>query len=126
MASVTLKGTPFELAGNLPAVGTAAPAFNLVKSDLSAVANADGAGKTTILLTVPSLDTPVCQMETRKFNEAASGLDNVQVLVASADLPFAIKRFCAAEGIENVDGVSDVRDRGSISALRPRATSSLR
>lgn len=111
MASVTLKGTPFSLAGNLPQVGQAAPSFNLVKSDMSAVSNGDVSG-TTILLTVPSLDTPVCQVETRKFNEHAAGIEGVTVLVASCDLPFAIGRFCAAEGIENVHGVSDVRDRG--------------
>ncbi len=112
MATVTLKGNPCNLAGTMPAVGAAAPAFTLVKQDLSAVTEKDLAGRTTILVTVPSLDTPVCQTETRKFNERAAALPNVQVLVASADLPFAIKRFCAAEGIDRVHGVSDVRDRG--------------
>ena len=112
MASVTLKGDPFALSGDLPTVGSAAPAFRLVKSDLSEVDNAACAGTTTILLTVPSLDTPVCQVETRKFNEHAGSLEGVQVLVASADLPFAIGRFCGAEGIEKVHGVSQVRDRG--------------
>ncbi len=112
MTNVTLKGSPFPLAGELPAVGAAAPAFNLVKQDLSGVGNADFEGRTVVLLTVPSLDTPVCAIETRKFNERAAGLDGVDVLVASSDLPFAIKRFCGAEGIEHVDGVSDLRDRG--------------
>jgi thiol peroxidase len=111
MATVKLKGNPVELAGSMPAVGDAAPEFRLVKSDLSAVSHKDIAGKTTILLTVPSLDTPVCQIETRKFNEKAASLPNVTILVASPDLPFAIKRFCAAEGIANVHGVSDIRDR---------------
>jgi len=112
MATVTLKGNPCNLVGNLPAVGSQAPDFNLVKQDLSAVSAGDLRGKTVVLLTVPSLDTPVCQIETKKFNEQASALEGVRVLVASSDLPFAIKRFCAAEGIENVDAVSDLRDRG--------------
>jgi thiol peroxidase len=112
MASVTLKGNPVAVAGSLPAMGSAAPAFTLVKQDLSAVSLADLKGKTVVLLTVPSLDTPVCQTETRKFNERAAALPGVTVIVASSDLPFAIKRFCAAEGIANVHGASDLRDRG--------------
>ncbi len=112
MATVTLKGNPFRLQGSVPAVGSAAPDFKLVKQDLSAVTKADLAGKTVVLLTVPSLDTPVCAAETRKFNERAASLPGVEVLVASSDLPFAIKRFCAAEGIDKVHGVSDLRDRG--------------
>lgn len=112
MASVTLKGNPCNLAGALPKAGQAAPAFTLVKSDLSPVTGADLRGKTTILLTVPSLDTPVCATQTRKFNEKAASLPNTAVVVASSDLPFAIKRFCAAEGIQNVHGASDLRDRG--------------
>jgi thiol peroxidase len=111
MATVTLKGNPFHLAGTLPAKGAAAPDFTLVKQDLSAVSKKDLAGKTVILLTVPSLDTGVCAIETKKFNEKAAALPGVTVLVASSDLPFAIKRFCAAEGITNVHGVSDLRDR---------------
>ncbi|MCK6479717.1 MAG: thiol peroxidase [Planctomycetaceae bacterium] len=112
MASVTLKGNPVGLSGSIPAVGAAAPAFTLVKSDLSALAGSDLRGKTVVLLTVPSLDTPVCQAETRKFNERAASVPGATVVVASSDLPFAIKRFCAAEGISNVHGASDVRDRG--------------
>jgi thiol peroxidase len=111
MASVTLKGSPLTLGGTMPQPGSAAPAFHLVKQDLSAVSNSDLKGKTVVLLTVPSLDTPVCQAETRKFNERAAALPNATVVVASADLPFAIKRFCAAEGISNVHGASDLRDR---------------
>ncbi len=112
MASVTLQGNPCNLAGEMPAVGSPAPAFNLVKMDLSAVTNADFEGSTVILVTVPSLDTPVCAIETRKFNERAGSMPGVTVLVASSDLPFAIGRFCGAEGIEKVHGVSDLRDRG--------------
>jgi thiol peroxidase len=112
MATTKLKGNPIALSGSMPAVGDTAPEFKLVKGDLSAISHTDIAGKTTILLTVPSLDTPVCQVETRKFNEKAASLPDVTILVASPDLPFAIKRFCAAEGIANVHGVSDIRDRG--------------
>ncbi|HEU4394472.1 MAG TPA: thiol peroxidase [Planctomycetota bacterium] len=111
MASVTLKGNPLTLGGTMPTAGSPAPAFNLVKQDLSPVSNADLKGKTVVLLTVPSMDTPVCQTETRKFNERATSLPNATVVIASADLPFAIKRFCAAEGISNVHGASDLRDR---------------
>ena len=111
MASVTLKGNPLTLGGTMPKPGSAAPSFHLVMQDLSAVSNSDLKGKTVVLLTVPSLDTPVCQTETRKFNERAAALPNATVVVASADLPFAIKRFCAAEGISNVHGASDLRDR---------------
>ena len=111
MTAVTLKGNPVRLAGELPAKGAAAPDFTLVKQDLSAVTKKDFAGKTLVLLTVPSLDTGVCALETKKFNEKAAALPGVTVLVASSDLPFAIKRFCAAEGITNVQGVSDLRDR---------------
>ena len=112
MAGVTLKGNPISVGGSLPAAGSAAPAFNLVKQDLSAVSNADLKGRTVVLLTVPSLDTPVCQTETRKFNERAASLPGATVVVASSDLPFAIKRVCGAEGIQNVHGASDLRDRG--------------
>lgn len=111
MATVTLKGNTIHLAGELPRAGAKAPAFRLVKQDLSEVSEANCAGKTTILLTIPSVDTPVCATETRKFNEKATAIPGVTVLVASSDLPFAIKRFCAAEGIANVHPVSDLRDR---------------
>ncbi len=111
MATVTLKGNPFHLAGTMPGKGAAAPAFTLVKQDLSQVTNKDFAGKTLVLLTVPSLDTGVCALETKKFNEKAGAMPGVTVLVASSDLPFAIKRFCGAENITNVVGVSDLRDR---------------
>jgi thiol peroxidase len=112
MASVTLKGNACNLAGTMPKKGQKAPDFRLVKQDLSPLNLADLKGKNVILLTVPSLDTPVCQTETRKFNERAASLPNTTVVVASSDLPFAIKRFCGAEGIQNVHGASDVRDRG--------------
>lgn len=112
MAQVTLSGTPFNLAGTLPKVGDKAPDFHLAAGDLSGVTLETLKGKKKVLVIVPSLDTPVCQTETRKFNEEAAGLENVAVLVASSDLPFAQSRFCSTEGLENVVAVSDLRDRG--------------
>ncbi len=112
MASVTLKGNPFNLKGAMPKVGDRAPDFTLVKSDMSAVSLKDLAGRKKVLVTVPSLDTPVCQTETRKFNEKAAALGNTAVLIVSADLPFAMKRFCETEGIKSVMAASDLRDRG--------------
>lgn len=111
MGKTTLKGNPVSLSGEIPAVGAAAPAIRLVKPDMSEITNASLAGKTTILLTLPSVDTPVCAIETRKFNEKAAAIPGVTVVIASSDLPFAIKRFCAAEGIANVHAGSDLRDR---------------
>ncbi len=95
----------------MPAEGQSAPDFTLVKSDLSAVDLAVLGGKKKVIVTVPSLDTPVCQAETRKFNEKASALGDVEVLIVSADLPFAQKRFCETEGIDGVTACSDLRDR---------------
>lgn len=106
------KGTPVTLKGTLPAVGGKLGDFNLVKADLSAVTKKDYQGKTKIILTVPSLDTGVCAMETKRFNQEAANLGNVEVLVVSRDLPFAQKRFCSAEGIDKVTTLSDVRDAG--------------
>jgi len=112
MASVTLRGNPFELSGTLPETGQAAPGYNLAAGDLSAVTPATHSGKTRIIVTVPSLDTPVCQTETRAFNEKAANLADTVVLIVSSDLPFAQKRFCETEGLENVVACSDLRDRG--------------
>jgi len=111
MATVTRKGTPTNTVGDLPAVGTAAPDFTLVKTDLSAVSLKDFAGKTVVLSIFPSVDTPTCATSVRRFNAELDKLGNVAVLCASADLPFAHKRFCGAEGLERVDGVSDLRDK---------------
>jgi thiol peroxidase len=111
MASVTLKGNPCSLIGTMPQAGDSAPDFQLTKSDLSQVDLAALGSKTKIVVTLPSLDTPVCQTETRTFNEKAAALGNVEVLVVSSDLPFAQKRFCETEGIESVTACSDVRDR---------------
>lgn len=111
MATVTLKGNPVSLNGELPSVGSNAPDFKLVTGDLNEVSLADYRGKKKILNIVPSLDTPVCATSARKFNELASKLDNTVVLVISADLPFAQGRFCSAEGIEHVVSLSMIRSK---------------
>jgi thiol peroxidase len=110
MATVTLKGNPVNTVGELPAVGSAAPDFNLVKTDLSSVSLGDFAGKNLILNIFPSVDTPTCATSVRRFNEEASKVANAAILCVSRDLPFAHKRFCGAEGIENVHAVSSFRD----------------
>ncbi len=109
--AVTLGGALLTLYGTFPAVGQTAPAFTLVDKDLKDVALKDFSGKRKVLNIVPSLDTAVCAMSTRKFNEAASKLDNTVVLVISADLPFAMNRFCAAEGLDHVVPLSLMRGR---------------
>lgn len=109
--AVTLGGAPVTLYGTFPAVGQTAPDFKLVTKDLKDVGLKDFAGKRKVLNIVPSLDTAVCATSTRKFNEAASKLDNTVVLVISADLPFAMSRFCVAEGLENVVTLSLMRGR---------------
>lgn len=111
MTTVTLGGTPISLAGDFPKVGAAAPAFTLVNGDLQDVGLATYAGKRKVLNIVPSLDTPVCATSTRKFNEEAGKLPNTVVLVISADLPFAAKRFCETEGLKNVETLSTMRGR---------------
>jgi thiol peroxidase len=111
MAQVTLKGNPIQTNGELPKVGTAAPAFKLTAGDLKDVSLADYKGKKKILNIVPSLDTPTCATSTRKFNESAGKLPNTVVLVVSADLPFAAKRFCTTEGLQNVVPLSLMRDK---------------
>jgi thioredoxin-dependent peroxiredoxin len=111
MAQVTLKGNPIQTNGELPAVGAAAPAFKLTGSDLKDVSLADYRGKKKVLNIVPSLDTPTCATSTRKFNQQASSLANTVVLVVSADLPFASKRFCTTEGLANVVPLSLMRDK---------------
>ncbi len=112
--AVTLKGSPVTLFGDFPVVGKAAPDFTLVDKDLKDVGLKDFAGKRKVLNIVPSLDTAVCATSARKFNEAASKLDNTVVLVISADLPFAMSRFCVAEGLENVITLSLMRGRDFI------------
>lgn len=102
MAEITLGGNPVHTNGDLPAPGSTAPAFDLVKSDLSPVTSADLAGQRVVLNIFPSVDTAVCATSVRTFNERAAELDGTTVVCVSADLPFAAGRFCGAEGIENV------------------------
>lgn len=111
MANITLKGNPIETAGDLPAVGTQAPDFTLVKTDLSELTLADLKGKKVVLNIFPSLDTPVCAASVRRFNEDAAKLENTTVVSVSADLPFAHGRFCTTEGIENVTNTSVFRNQ---------------
>lgn len=102
MASITFKSTPVTTVGELPATGSALPAFQLVGQDLGAVSGADLAGRRVVLNIFPSLDTGTCALSVRTFNELAAGLENTVVVCVSKDLPFAQARFCGAEGIENV------------------------
>jgi thioredoxin-dependent peroxiredoxin len=111
MSTVTQGGNPIEVNGNFPQVGDTVPPLKLVGCDLADVTLDNFAGKCKVLNIVPSLDTPTCATSTRKFNAEASGLDNTVVLVISADLPFAMKRFCATEGLENVVSLSTMRGR---------------
>lgn len=109
MAQVTLKGSPVEIAGQLPQVGQQAPAFTLVGAGLADISLSSLAGKRKVLNIFPSVDTPTCATSVRTFNSQASKLDNTQVLCISADLPFAQARFCGAEGLENVTNLSTMR-----------------
>ena len=111
MATVTLKGNPIEVAGSFPKPGQKAPAFRLVAKDLKDVSLADYRGKRKVMNIVPSLDTPTCATSTRKFNEKAGQMPNTVVLVISADLPFAMKRFCTTEGLQNVVPLSLMRSK---------------
>jgi thioredoxin-dependent peroxiredoxin len=110
MAQVTFKGNPIHTAGSLPKVGSIAPDFKVVKADLSPLSLGDFKGKKVILNIFPSLDTPVCATSVRRFNVEATKLPNLVVLCISRDLPFAQKRFCAAEGLNNVITGSEYRD----------------
>ncbi len=110
MASVKLGENAINTNGDLPKNGAKAPEFNLIKNDLSAASLADYAGKQLVLNIFPSIDTSVCAMSVRQFNEKAGNLDNTAVLCISRDLPFAQKRFCGAENISNVQTLSDFRE----------------
>ena len=109
MATITIGGNSIQTSGELPKVGTKATDFALVKNDLSTVTLADFAGSRLVLNIFPSIDTGTCATSVRKFNEKASQLDNTKVLCISRDLPFAQKRFCGAEGIENAISLSDFK-----------------
>ncbi|MCM3442776.1 thiol peroxidase [Metabacillus halosaccharovorans] len=110
MASITFKNNPVTLIGNEVNVGDQAPDFTVLSNDLSPVTLANSKGKVRIISVVPSIDTGVCDAQTRRFNEDASNLSNVEVLTISMDLPFAQKRWCASNGLENVQTLSDHRD----------------
>lgn len=133
MATVTLNGTPFNTNGELPKVGEMAPEFNLKKVDLSSTNLSDYKGANLILNIFPSIDTATCATSVRTFNKRASELENTKVVCISRDLPFAQKRFCGAEGIDNVITASDFAtgdfgknyglelENGPLAALHARA-----
>jgi len=110
MASVTFKGNPITLLGNEVKVGQAAPDFKVQKIDLTEYTLSASAGKTRIVASVPSLDTPVCDLETKRFNEEAAKLPNVEIVCVSMDLPFAQKRWCGASSVDKVITASDHRE----------------
>ena len=109
MANITLKGNAISTVGNLPSVGEQLKDFTLVSADLAEKTLANYKGKKVVLNIFPSIDTGVCAASARKFNQEASGLNNTVVVNVSKDLPFALGRFCAAEGLNNVDTLSDFR-----------------
>jgi len=109
--AVTLRGNPLTLVGPELKVGDKAPDFTVIGNDMKPVTLADTAGKVRIIASVPSLDTPVCDMETRRFNEENAKLPGVEILAISMDLPMAQKRWCGATGVDKVRLLSDYRDR---------------
>lgn len=111
MATITLQGNEIHTNGELPVVGAQAPDFSLTTKELADVSLADYAGKKKIISIVPSLDTPVCQLSTKKFNDYAKQHADTVILIVAADLPFAMSRFCGDEGLENVVPLSIMRDR---------------
>lgn len=111
MTKITFHNDPVTLLGTQISVGDTAPDFSVLANDLSEVKLSDSKGKVRLISVVPSIDTGVCSVQTRKFNEAAASLgEDVQILTVSVDLPFAQARWCAAEGIDAVQTVSDHRD----------------
>ncbi len=111
MAKITLQGNEIHTNGNLPEVGSAAPDFVLVNKDLENVSLSSFPGKKKLISIVPSLDTPVCALSTKKFNDLAKEHEDIVILVVAADLPFAMSRFCGAEGVENVIPLSIMRSK---------------
>ncbi len=110
MVAITFKEKPVTLLGNEVKVGEKAPNFTVLANDLSPVTLENSKGSVRLISVVPSLDTGVCDAQTRRFNEAAAQLDNVKILTVSVDLPFAQKRWCGAAGIDKVQTLSDHRD----------------
>jgi len=109
--TVTLKGKTVHLTGNKISVGDVAPAVKLITSDLKEITVGGKSDKTQVLLVVPSIDTPICDMEARTFNTQAASLPNVHIIVISMDLPFAGKRYCAAHGIKHITVASDFQTK---------------
>ncbi|MCA0131817.1 thiol peroxidase [Winogradskyella alexanderae] len=109
MANITLGGNPIQTVGNLPQAGTKAPDFKLTATDLSDKSLSDFEGSRLVLNIFPSIDTGTCAQSVRTFNEKASALENTKVLCISKDLPFAMARFCGAEGLDNVTNLSDYK-----------------
>ena len=107
--SVTLKGSEVLLKGEIPEVGEIAPDFTVVKKDLMEMSLYDIEDKNKVILTLPSVDTKICAMESARFNKDLSGIDGLEVIAVSKDLPFALKRFCEADGIQNLTLCSDFR-----------------
>lgn len=110
MADITLKGNPFHTAGELPAAGDTVEDFTLINVKLEPVSKSSLSGSKLVLNCFPSIDTPVCATSVKKFNEEAASLEGVKVLCISKDLPFALKRFCGGEGLDNVIPLSAFRD----------------
>ena len=110
MASITFGGNPVTLLGNEVKVGDKAPNFTVLANDLTPVTLEDSKGSVRLISVVPSLDTGVCDAQTRRFNEEAAKFDNVQILTISVDLPFAQSRWCGAAGVDKVQTLSDHRD----------------
>ncbi len=111
MATITLGGNPAETSGNLPQKGTKAPGFVLTNIDMAPKSLADYEGSKVVLNIFPSVETGICAVSVRKFNEEAANLNNTKVLCISKDLPFTQKKFCAAEGLENVEMLSDFKNK---------------
>lgn len=109
MATTAFKGSPVHIVGELPAPGSTAPSFELTDTSLGDVTTAELAGSRVVLNIFPSVDTGVCAASVRRFNELAAGLEDTKVVCVSADLPFALGRFCGAEGIDNVTAASSFR-----------------
>jgi len=108
--SVTLKGNPITLSGNVPDAGQAAPDFTLTANDLSSVSLSDSNGKIRLISVVPSIDTPTCSLETKRFNQELDNTsDNVVAYTISVDTPFAQKRWCGAEGVDKMQLLSDYK-----------------
>lgn len=122
MAQVMLGGNPVQTNGELPKLGETCPSMVLVKNDLSELTLKELQGKKVVLNLFPSIDTPTCSKSVKAFNEKASATTNTVILCVSADLPFAQKRFCSSEGIENVMAVSTFRDPSVLDRLGIRLT----